>query len=1345
MEVDTQPEAGPSRPYSPPRSPLPPSSTTEPAGPSSLETPVVQGDVHMEEPTAVTVAESTTLAQVDGETVVTDVSSVIGSNEDVALLLNFGSAAEPRPPEPTEVLSNAESSVATTSQAVPSIPFEPQPIAALPIPPRSPSPSNTHIITPEPTTVAPPKPKTKRKRNAQAGPSSRRRTSASVDPDRPPHWMGEDNTIIRCICGFTEDDGFTIQCEGCGAWEHGMCFGYLDEMSAPETYFCELCDPRPVDAAAAMAKQITHRRANPLYEPRPPLEAPPEKDRAKVRGKGKRARSVIDGEAEGADGNGKDTSPGVMGPPTSKPRRKPAANRPRAKPTSNDANSASGQYANTAQSAPQAPSGPEIEDDYFTVQPWLMEYTPVKDNVVRSRLARQIMGGLYREWVDADVEELAMAKRSITTPSGLPSPTETGVLRLSPDNQFSTPDFNTLAPPIPPIFMSEVPDIDQVSRSITVRAITQTPSFLPLNYAEVHTSGVYSRPAIYGVCTEEPVSMGACIGEYRGEVIDCESYRRDPINQYAGLGTPKPFVRSLGPPVNLMIDSRAYGNDLRFVRSSCHPNAVLRPLLIRSEDGHVRLKFGLFASRDISKKEEITLGWEWDDQHVVHALKSLIYHSRSVPEKTVSNIVTKFDAVLNHLYGTFTSCACPVTANCALSQMRSMVQGRDLVKGHLGELIGAVRGWRRREMDVEMARKWSRPDHGHFASSGLGSSRSSLEAGESSRDRSVGPSRRESESVADHSSEKAESEDEASLKQETARTIPGKSTAASEDDSEEEEEVEEDIEEDSADESIVDRKVSQGNDDSNAPSPEDMEIDTPQRSPAVPSPTLSSSLSSALPNRSLEPATENEIDDGDLSDATTATLPRSQFSEAEDDNVESLSPQKPKSSSSSRSKPTASPKSKSGTAGRLSGSSRFEPVRRPKRQRTIRIVSSSASESDDMDIDSVPAKSPKHQNGVNGNKGNAGVPLPKRAVKGSPKSTQSAAEPRAVVPDQVVAPMSMPMDQDAAIEEQAGDEQIEGDQADQGELSQQVEEVKPKEPTPPPPEPPKKIPLSEYLKTRKFRKDTQPTPSTSTDSAPTEAAIPPSQEQKTEESQPLTEEKPKTETEASKINFLEFLPSSRPGNTPSGSVPSESPRLTATPSSYVPRSDYFPLTAAPPSAPSTMAAAPVAPSYSFVPRASLSYTPRQATIPLADEGSGAPITPAPNHPNAYVPRANGSEERPTSYTPRQGSFSMPNGPSSMDNTPPGGHYASISPNEPKSTLPPVLASRELPPHQANLGLTGVTPTSVGSTSAPARAPPTGPKVPPTGPRGSAWNPPASPATRGIGLNGMSPGVRSTLR
>ena len=42
------------------------------------------------------------------------------------------------------------------------------------------------------------------------------------------------------ICSFDDDDGFTIQCERCFAWQHGLCVNISPE-AVPDIYVCPLC------------------------------------------------------------------------------------------------------------------------------------------------------------------------------------------------------------------------------------------------------------------------------------------------------------------------------------------------------------------------------------------------------------------------------------------------------------------------------------------------------------------------------------------------------------------------------------------------------------------------------------------------------------------------------------------------------------------------------------------------------------------------------------------------------------------------------------------------------------------------------------------------------------------------------------------------------------------------------------------------------------------------------------------------------------------------------------------------------------------------------------------------
>ncbi|SCU90445.1 LANO_0D08790g1_1 [Lachancea nothofagi CBS 11611] len=77
-------------------------------------------------------------------------------------------------------------------------------------------------------------------------------SSYVVDPDAG---------TITCICGFDDDDGFTIQCDHCNRWQHAICFGIRDIETAPDDHLCSTCQPRKVDVKRAKKRQ--QERLNP--------------------------------------------------------------------------------------------------------------------------------------------------------------------------------------------------------------------------------------------------------------------------------------------------------------------------------------------------------------------------------------------------------------------------------------------------------------------------------------------------------------------------------------------------------------------------------------------------------------------------------------------------------------------------------------------------------------------------------------------------------------------------------------------------------------------------------------------------------------------------------------------------------------------------------------------------------------------------------------------------------------------------------------------------------------------------------------------------------------------------
>ncbi|KAF8054640.1 hypothetical protein FPV67DRAFT_1568900 [Lyophyllum atratum] len=149
------------------------------------------------------------------------------------------------------------------------------------------------------------------------------------------------------------------------------------------------------------------------------------------------------------------------------------------------------------------------------------------------------------------------------------------------------------------------------------------------------------RPPAYVVHTTAPVQCEGLIAPFTSTITPSSTYLSDPLNAYAHLGLPKPFVHLIGPPLDLALDARIAGDGARYVRSGCRPNAVLRPVLCPRtsvpeegaspnpqpkppEEKEGTLGFAVFALRDLKAHEEVVLGWEWDDEHAIHQLPALI-------------------------------------------------------------------------------------------------------------------------------------------------------------------------------------------------------------------------------------------------------------------------------------------------------------------------------------------------------------------------------------------------------------------------------------------------------------------------------------------------------------------------------------------------------------------------------------------------------------------------------------------------------------------------------------------------------------------------------------------------
>ncbi|ODN91337.1 hypothetical protein L198_05848 [Cryptococcus wingfieldii CBS 7118] len=1286
----------------------------------------------------------------------------------------------------------------------------------------------------------------------------RKRPSPSPSPPSPQgqplHYLGLDNTLIRCICGFPEDDGFTIQCDLCGAWEHGFCVGFAHPDDVPERYLCEICDVREVDRGKAREGQLRM------------IEQARGARLAGGVGAGEKPRSRGKGRKREEDNDMPPPKPKRGRQPSSRRKTQPAESTPAPPPSL------------PAPARPRSrPRDEPEDDDYFKRSPWSMEFIPITESVLRGMPVRRALREVYEEWM-IDPAPTVKPRKDATH---LPSPTEPPIPLSPSPERYPTPSFETLSPPLPPVYLSSLTPSPGIKLQVTPIPLPKTKrSFLPPSYApHLSMPSLYTHPTLYGLFaapSSAPIAKGSFIGEYLAEVGEAGRYRRDKVNQYGLLGVGKPGVRGVGPPVDLVLDARAYGSEMRFVRSSCRPNAVLRVIIYRpaasggkgkgkegkkagegEEEGKVT--FGIFASEDIGKKQEITLAWEWDDAHLVHSLPSLhptisphgrpgyplalyplaypdapfLEGVKRLTEGEREEVGRRFEGLLAGLGGVFAGCGCMSRVGgrvgggggCVVEQMmevwkivrgtselvlpeppavsvsvpvvkekekedvgmgeqeRGLGTDRDRTSDHsdhsdhralptepsaphhdhpelhpereqereqegereepeppqladLGPLIGAVRGWRRKELEVESVRRWRGVVRGFGFGLGLGGVGMEGRKREVDDDVQMGDMEETKEIVEQENDKGNEVKGQLGFHSPSSQPSthsPSRSLSPS-----------------------PPRPTKR-----TSVSPKN-KTSLPLPLPPMPPTTIppSSSLSPASSRHSLSPPAppratratlkgveeeeedgeselsnptdvessdhdhdheEEEEDEGGLSDATTITLPRSLISSSDDDD-ESEEEDGDEDADPPSGGTLALRKSMGGKVKRRIESS---PAPEPKRKAVTKQAAketakdkSKIKKKDPFPFDPAPAPAPKTE--IKAKPKSVGKPKPRLASVVSISTSASNSKPASTASASVGVAKKLgkkrqkrivSSDEESSAEEEEERGRVEkrrkgkvsrereggvtpplpgatpasGARALDGlfrddtppppalpateQPSTQPETEKQPEPepkqvnprlTPPPPapvEPPKKVSLSEYLKTHKFRKESQPSSSgpssSSLVSAPEAVAVAvpsPTNAAESEHERALESVKneqrdkvdvpmpmpmassPMTSLPASTLNLLEHLPSLRnlPAPAPAATPAQAHAQVAAMPAP-------IPTTFPPPAAAAGQTPVTPAPSTpaggfgastSYVPRGP-ARTPMHATVPLQD--FAAPSHPAltPAGPGAGPGRAS------TSYTPRQ--------------------------------------------------------------------------------------------------------------
>lgn len=483
-------------------------------------------------------------------------------------------------------------------------------------------------------------------------------SSISAHPQDPTHAPGDEveDYIIKCICGFREDDGNTVYCDLCDTWQHTECY-YIDKHGNVPTkeelevidHFCADCEPRLLNAKGAIERQRIRRKE---LDPgdRKVKKSAAKSHKKKIRGPETNGLLI-----NGWDHNDQD----IFNDNTSQSPRDQSLPAKRLK--TNHRPSQSMQLpvlSQNSNSNPHKRSGSTVHSPSkvhnkhslieYPREPYSDEFLSLYDNdpgdtPMQTNLLNDI--SITRDLSDwsRDVELLREATNGLT-PQDI---------------------FNRCEQPLDSV---PLPDLNKEYR--------EEESTVP--------GGRVPRWTYLTIDSFRP--KDSIVGELRGKIGHMQHYIQDPNNRWEYLRHPAPFV-FFHPKLPIYIDTRSEGTICRYLRRSCDPNLSMKTFLENGRDYH----FCFVAKKDLDAGTELTIGWVLDEH-----IRSFFYNRTQDEVKMEGDVNAEEDYVTDwaaKVLAEFGGCACD-SSKCAFDRYdqrnTSIVKGRD---GHSNKQLQGNNGY----------------------------------------------------------------------------------------------------------------------------------------------------------------------------------------------------------------------------------------------------------------------------------------------------------------------------------------------------------------------------------------------------------------------------------------------------------------------------------------------------------------------------------------------------------------------------------------------------------------------------------------------------------------------------
>ncbi|PSN69304.1 hypothetical protein BS50DRAFT_619938 [Corynespora cassiicola Philippines] len=439
----------------------------------------------------------------------------------------------------------------------------------------------------------------------------------------------EESSTIKCICGFSDDDGNTVLCEKCDTWQHIVCY-YESAHHVPDVHECTDCLPRPVDTKRAAEKQRLRREMHSIGERkgRPKTTAKSHKKRVKdplgsVQPNGWAVHSNNDLHYPSERKSG---SPRDQPPPNKRPK---------------TSHRASGSVNMISQAPALAPASRKRAGSTM-----LNGHSPVKSPTDP----------------EGPIEEFSLEFMNLYRQPEPPSTDSNSYtdIRVANDISLWLNDRDALIEATGGRGPGEV--FERIESTIEDMEASSAPAITKQTEVDPAIKAHGLNPQWHFLTVETRVPAGGFVGELKGRIGRKQDYFSEPSNRWEFLRHPEPFV-FFPPHLPIYIDTRHEGTILRYARRSCNPNMIMKILTQGPETGY---HFCFVAMREIEPGEELTVGWDINAEVRQQLLKAV--NNGDIKKEGFKKIQPWVACVLANFGG----CACDNSAGyeCLLERAR---------------------------------------------------------------------------------------------------------------------------------------------------------------------------------------------------------------------------------------------------------------------------------------------------------------------------------------------------------------------------------------------------------------------------------------------------------------------------------------------------------------------------------------------------------------------------------------------------------------------------------------------------------------------------------------------------